>query len=247
MRRVTVTGWSRPPLGRVTKIILLVNLAIFLVELVAAYLLDFDTLRLRELMLPLYLWPKQVVEGWVWQLLTYMWIHDPDVIGHIGFNMLVLYFFGPSLEQQWGRRRYLRNYVLFGLGGAAAVMLTGLLLWLFDAQQPPVLGASAAIAGLVAAFCIDNWNTVLKTFFIEMKGRTLLIIFIIIDVIRLVAGEPIAVQAHWGGMLTALIVVKSDWVDPRLLRLRLRRWRLRRRLRLERGGEDGQSGGPTLH
>ena len=41
-----------------------------------------------------------------WQLVTYGFLHDLGSIGHIGFNMLGLYFFGTLLEGVVGSRRF---------------------------------------------------------------------------------------------------------------------------------------------
>jgi len=51
-----------------------------------------------------------------WTPITYMFVHGG--IGHIFFNMLVLYFFGPRVEARLGGGRFITLYFVSGLTGA---------------------------------------------------------------------------------------------------------------------------------
>ena len=53
-----------------------------------------------------------------WQIVSYMFIHAD--VGHIFFNMLLLFFFGPSLEDQWGGSKFLFFYLSCGVGAILA-------------------------------------------------------------------------------------------------------------------------------
>lgn len=50
----------------------------------------------------------------LWQVVTYMFLHDPSSIGHILMNMLFLWLFGSELEEIWGSKRFLLFYLLSG-------------------------------------------------------------------------------------------------------------------------------------
>lgn len=52
----------------------------------------------------------------VWQVITYMFMHDPNGIGHIFFNMFSLVMFGSVIEQMFGSKRFLNFYLICGLG-----------------------------------------------------------------------------------------------------------------------------------
>ena len=54
------------------------------------------------------------------QLITHMFLHDPDNFMHILFNMLVLWMFGSILENFWGAKRFLNFYLICGIGAALA-------------------------------------------------------------------------------------------------------------------------------
>src|SRR5688572_3123079 len=49
-----------------------------------------------------------------YQLFTYMFCHAG--FSHIFFNMLMLVFFGPILEEFWGVRRFIIFYTICGVG-----------------------------------------------------------------------------------------------------------------------------------
>jgi rhomboid family protein len=80
----------------------------------------------------------------VWQPFTAIWFHDPNGLGHLFFNMLFLFFFGPMAEDLLGARRMFSLYVLAGLACTLS-----LLPWAWITGVPAVgLGASGALYGL---------------------------------------------------------------------------------------------------
>ena len=117
----------------------------------------------------------------VWQIATYMFMHSPDSVMHILFNMFALYSFGPVLEHTFGSKRFLNYYLLTGIGALILQMtvqaievygITGSLvnadimekiqaLSVSDMQAArklagnyfsPMLGASGAVFGILIAF-----------------------------------------------------------------------------------------------
>ena len=50
-----------------------------------------------------------------WQIITHMFMHGG--LTHIFFNMYALYMFGSQLERVWGGQRFLKYYIISGLGG----------------------------------------------------------------------------------------------------------------------------------
>lgn len=77
-----------------------------------------------------------------WTIVTYMFVHGG--LGHIFFNMLALFFFGPRLETHLGSKYFLRLYLLSGLGGAAFSFIF--------APHAAVVGASGAVFGVLLGF-----------------------------------------------------------------------------------------------
>lgn len=52
------------------------------------------------------------------QILSYMFLHSPDSITHVLFNMFSLWMFGRILEQVWGSKRFFIFYMVCGVGAA---------------------------------------------------------------------------------------------------------------------------------
>ena len=59
----------------------------------------------------------------IYQLVTYMFLHDPHSLGHVFFNMFAVFMFGRLLEQMWGPKRFLIYYFITGIGAALVQML----------------------------------------------------------------------------------------------------------------------------
>jgi membrane associated rhomboid family serine protease len=77
---------------------------------------------------------------------TNMFLHGGFL--HIISNMWVLFIFGPALEDRLGSGRFVALYLLSGLAASFAHAL-------FNATSPvPALGASGAIAGVIAAYAV---------------------------------------------------------------------------------------------
>lgn len=79
-----------------------------------------------------------------WTAITYMFLHAGFM--HILFNMIGLFFFGPRLEERMGSGGFLKLYFLSGIGGAVFSFIF--------APEAPVVGASAAVYGILLAFAI---------------------------------------------------------------------------------------------
>ncbi|MGN0232036.1 MAG: rhomboid family intramembrane serine protease [Muribaculaceae bacterium] len=69
------------------------------------------------------------------QLVTYMFMHDPNGFMHLFFNMFSLFIFGRILEQVWGSKRFLFYYLSTGLGAGLIQEIT----WMLTATSSFVL------------------------------------------------------------------------------------------------------------
>ncbi len=158
-------------------------------------------------------------------IFTSMFLHGG--LAHIGMNMLTLWIFGNNVEDALGRVRFLVFYLVVGVAAAltqtiAAAMSGDVLV--------PMVGASGAIAGVLAAYMV---------LFPQARVLTLLIIIVfirlqylpatffigfwfVLQVISVVlGGDPnVAVFAHIGGFVTGFLLVRAIGRRPR--------WRARR-------------------
>lgn len=163
-----------------------------------------------------------------WSVVTYMFVHA-DQFGHIFFNMLILFFFGPPLERAWGGREFLKFYLLCGAGAAFTSVL--LYRWIGPVS---VIGASGALMGVMLAFAL-KWPDakVLLWFIVPVKVKYLVGVIIVLDLIATrsalggAAGGGVATWAHLGGAATAWIYLRHGHaIEARLRRMNPRRTRL---------------------
>jgi hypothetical protein len=129
-----------------------------------------------------------------WTLFTYMFLHASPI--HIFFNMLMLFFFGPLLERQIGSGRFLGVYAASGvLAGLAQVLLFG----------GAVIGASAAIFGVMGTLAMLMPDLRIYFYFVPMKLIFAILIFAAIDILFMGSGDQVAHLAHLVGLAFGLI------------------------------------------
>ncbi len=141
-----------------------------------------------------------------WTLVTYMFLHAG--IGHLFFNMLGLYFFGPRLESFLGSKNFLSLYFISGVSG-------GLLSFLF-APYTPIIGASGAVFGIFYAFA-RYWPS--EQMYIwgvfPVQARWLVVGMTALALLGGFGGfqQGIAHFAHLGGFVGGFFFIR--WVDSR--------------------------------
>jgi len=209
------------PLTQVVKLLLIINVTVYVIGLFLRGIAGQDIWDLCLTWLALN--PVLVFRaGFVWQLVTYMFLHSLTSIFHILFNMLALWMFGCDLERLWGPARFLRYYLLCGVG--AAVLNCAF------AFQSQTVGASGAIFGLLVAYgMLFPTRTFLFWGIFPLTARQLAILRSVIELVTLGAFAPdgVARFAHLGGALTGYLMIKGFW-SPRRLFESLR-WKIRRR------------------
>ena len=154
-----------------------------------------------------------LAHGYVWQLLTYQFMHAGWV--HLLFNCWAIYSFGNELEQLLGGRKFLALVFASGMVGGVFQVLVALL---WPAFGGAVVGASASAFGLVAAFCLifPERELTLLIFFViplQVRAKTLLIGSAVLAVTGIVFHETImpnvAHAAHLGGMAMGWFFVRK--------------------------------------
>lgn len=183
-----------PPLPPLTQALLLVNVAMFCLQMFLGPWLE----RL------LALWP--IGYGFLpWQVVSYAFLHGS--IGHLFFNMLGLWMFGSELERLWGGRRYLQFYFASVLTAALTQLVVGLLV-----GGAPTVGASGGLFGLLLAFGMMFPNRIIMPLFppIPMKAKTFVMVFGGLELLFGVTGTASGVAhfAHLGGMLGGFLMMR---------------------------------------
>jgi membrane associated rhomboid family serine protease len=144
----------------------------------------------------------------VWRLVTYQFLHAN--LGHIAFNMLGLFFFGPRLESWWGTRRFTVYYLCCGAAGGLLYTATVLLNLL---PAGVLVGASGAILAVLAACAILFPGDVVFVVFLPLPIRLAALLLAGVFILYTFAGRNAGGNvAHLGGMAAGAACV---WLGPR--------------------------------
>jgi membrane associated rhomboid family serine protease len=211
MNRGRTLSLSFPPFTKAVKWLLLINAGMFLLQtLLKVVVPTFGDTFSRVLSLI----PWAVVHGWIFQLVTYAFLHAG--IWHIVFNMLWLWWFGATLEMDWGPKRFLEFYLFCVVGAAittVAVSFTGL-----GGVTPltSTVGASGGVLGVLMAFGLLHGDNEIWLFPIPFSIRAKYFVAGIAFITLIEAinasgahhGENVAYVAHLGGLLFGFIYVK---------------------------------------
>ena len=187
-------------LPQVTRIVLIINVLVFAGE----FLIETAT------RVPygnyLALWPYHSGNFRPYQLVTYMFMHGGFF--HILFNMYGLYIFGRYLETTMGSKKYFILYFVSGLGAAGLQFLVNFL----TGSTVPMVGASGAVMGIVAAFGVYYPNVQLMLLFppIPIRAKYMAVAFIGISMLFDAGGGTMRVahMAHIGGAVIGFILTR---------------------------------------
>ena len=190
--------------------------------------------------------------GFLWQPFTYMWLHGGTM--HLLFNMLALWMFGSQIASYWGTKRFLRFYLICGVGAGLIIASWPALLVLFgftaSAYAIPTLGASGAVYGVLLAYSLTWPDRTIMLLFPPIPIKAIYFIPLLF-VMGLMGPSNVSHVGHLGGVLVGFILLRRMGVGPRLgleqLRYRWRRHKMRRNLRAVRNEESRRNDERTYH
>jgi membrane associated rhomboid family serine protease len=195
---------SFPPFRGFVRVIVLACVILYFATLLLPHNLSNSITQL------LWLLPLAVMHGWIWQLITYSFLHGS--VTHIVFNMLSLWLVGAYLEQLVGTRKVTELYFISVLGGSLATLALAYLHWFGVTPLTPTVGASAGIFGLMVGFAVlfGDMEFIMFPLPIRVRAKYLVLIYIIIALAGLLGTgrEGIAYIAHLGGALAGYIYLK---------------------------------------
>ena len=210
--------FALPRMTPVTKRLIIVNAVVFLVSF-ALWLSDegvFEAVNRRLALSPIE-WRESFPFVPVWQLLTYGFLHSVPGLGHVGSNLLMLYFFGTLLEELLGGRRLLVTYLSAQLAGALFFLVPGIA----SGSSGAVVGASGAVFGLMIAAATLRPRAIVYLVFVPVTFKVLALIILAVTVfgwlVTLKQGsDGIAHLVHLGGIAYGFAAVKTGWIrfDP---------------------------------
>jgi membrane associated rhomboid family serine protease len=211
MYRGRTLSLSFPPFTKAVKWLVLVNAAVYLLlELLKAAVPKLG----GALFFGLALIPDAVTHGWIFQIVTYSFLHAGVL--HILFNMLGLWMFGAQLESDWGPKRFLEFYFFCVIGAALttiAISYTGVG---GVSPQTPTVGASGGVLGILMAFGLLYGDREIMLFPIPFSIRAKYFVagVAFITLVEAISasgagrGSNVAYFAHLGGLLFGFLYVK---------------------------------------
>ncbi len=158
---------------------------------------------------------------WLWQLVTYMFLHSTGWLSHLLLNMLMLWLFGTEVERVLGTREFVKYYFICGIGAGIVTCL------LFPSTK--TIGASGAVFGVMLAYAfLFPHRRVFFWFIFPMRSTSFVLLCAGIELFSLLSlPDGVAHTAHLGGMLFGYLYLKRAWrIRAFLAELR---WKLRRR------------------
>jgi membrane associated rhomboid family serine protease len=209
------------PLSTALKALIGANVAVFFAQTFVPLLTDVFGLQ-----------PSAVVHGWLWQIVTYMFLHGGLL--HILFNMLALWMFGTELERLWGTPYFLRFYFVTGIGAGILTVLFSLLPFDVGRQvfYSNVIGASGAIYGLLLAYGLYFPDRPIYMYLVfAIPARYAVLIMGAIAFYSSVSGTGggIANATHLGGLLVAYLFIKGTRMHPLAeVKYRYLKWKINR-------------------
>lgn len=158
-----------------------------------------------------------IFEGRIWEFVTFQFIHG--FLGHVLFNCLGLFFFGPFMERWWGSKKFILFYLLCGIGGALFFTLLATLGILQNSDsQSALVGASAGIYGILVGVAMSAPNLRVRLLLppIELSMRQLAMAMLGISVVMIVlpfglnqGGEA----GHLGGAIFGFLLMRyPQWL-----------------------------------
>ncbi|WP_019887881.1 rhomboid family intramembrane serine protease [Streptomyces purpureus] len=182
----------------VTKILIGINLAVFLTVLAAGEVFVAETELIGYAFSPALGEVVGVADGEWYRLLTATVLHQEFM--HFAFNMLGLWVIGGMVEPELGRARYAALCLLSGLSGSALV-------YLIAAPNQPSLGASGVVFGLIGAMAVLARRRA------HDMGPVLL--FVALALLLTFTRPGISWEAHIGGLVGGALVAAALVHAPR--------------------------------
>ena len=218
----------------VVKWLLIINVAVWLLDMLTVWLLDMLTNSAPQMQRS-FLWSwghfsvaAAVEQFQLWRFLSFQFLHANG--HHLLVNMLGLFFFGHFAERWWGSRKFLFFYLATGVAGALFYVVLFYAGVFGSAPIPigggqtlpasyiPMVGASGAISGVIASYLLLYPRANVRVFywFIILVGTIYVPAYLVLGwwLIQQVLAFPesmkaaggVAVAAHLGGFASGFVL-----------------------------------------
>jgi len=221
--------------------LILINVAVYVVDMFSQHL-AYRWLAVRATSLT----------DWrfLWQFLTYGFVHDPRDISHIVLNMFGLWMLGRDVESRYGTKEFLRLYLVLIVVGGLVWAIVSRIAANPLAGNPPLLGASGAIVGIVILYALNfPHRTMLFMFVVPMPAWVLGLLVVGFDLLGQMGWlghgtghSQVAYLVHLTGAAFAAAYFFFRWNFGWLFsgNFQLPRWKRKPRLRIHDPEEDDE-------
>lgn len=156
---------------------------------------------------------------YVFEVVTYGFLHSTSHLLHLIFNMIGLYIFGNEIEQIYGKREFLRIYLASIVAGGLAWFAVELLR---DDSRGILIGASAAVLSVTVLFALHFPHRMILLFgIVPIKAWVLCTIYVVMNILGALGnrhpGEQTAYVAHLGGAAFGFLYYRFGWNFGRAL------------------------------
>jgi len=139
-------------------------------------------------------------------LISYQFLHGSPL--HLVGNMLFLWVFGDNIEDAMGHFKFLVFYLLCGIAG-------GILHAVMSPASPvPLIGASGAVAGVIAAYLVLHprvrvWVLAFRFIPLRISAMWVLGVWVLTQIVMLFIPDtgPVAWWAHIGGLIAGALLI----------------------------------------
>ena len=179
----------------------------------------------------------------LWRIFSYMWLHSPNSILHIAFNMFSLWMFGSPLALLWGEQRFLRYYLLCGVGAGFLIATLPFLVAMMGFAIPAAelygrtLGASGAVMGILLAYSFTWPDRTIMLIFPPIPIKSIYLIPLLFMMEWMSSGSGnVSHVGHLAGVFVGWIFLVNEGrtpgaPTPQTLLLKWRRYLMRQKIR----------------
>jgi rhomboid family protein len=191
-----------PRLTPFVKYLLIINCAVYVIQIIGWKQVGSG----EEAFVEKWFAAKSLYPWQIWRLVTFQFLHGSTF--HLLFNMIGLFFLGPTLERSWGSKKFLTFYLLCGAVGGALFLIGGHLSMFFGTT---LVGASGGVLGLLVACAIlfPHFVVILLFFPVPIRFAAFLLTGVYILSVISGVGNAGGDLCHLGGMATAFVWIMS--------------------------------------
>ena len=185
--------------------LIVVNIAVFILNVLLPFLLGLGKNAIsRWFELPVDL-GEFIVQPW--SMVTYSFFHGDFF--HLFWNMLLLYFSARIFLNLFSARKLINVYFLGVILGGLLFVLSYNVFPVFMGSNSAIIGASAGVTAVLIFICAYMPNQEVRVIFFNVKLWYIGAFLVLLDLIRIPAGNSGGHLAHLGGALLGYVYARQ--------------------------------------